>query len=177
MKDGWPTYVLDNAAGLPPEPVNDLANAAGTIMQPAHGVLEGRVQHRDLYRRPDGPEDIDGRARTVARREGVVVLWPRLQVSAHLGTWMDGCLLFLLLPLPFPFLSCRPPARKLTRYDAEMYSKALVRFLATMKASANSSKRALVSLVLGGGDMATHGGGVTTAGFTPGASHLEGRTA
>ena len=79
--------MLDNAARLPPEPVDDLANAAGPVVQPAHGVLEACAQHRDLRRRPDGPQDVEGRAGPVAGREGVVILLsaPVFLVSAQLS--------------------------------------------------------------------------------------------
>jgi hypothetical protein len=53
--------------------------------------------------------------------------------------------------------------RRFTLYDSDIYSNASVRFLVTKNALANLSNLASVSLSVGGGDMASHGGGVTTA--------------
>ncbi len=51
------TYVLSNAAGLPAETVDDLAEGA-TVVQPAHGALKLGPQHRDGLASPDGAQDV-----------------------------------------------------------------------------------------------------------------------
>lgn len=131
--------MLYNAAGLPPEPVDNGADSAGVVVQEALRINIFSPQDGNLCVWPDRTQEVQGGVWPIVR-EWVVVL---LRVSASL--YYRG-----------------PRHESRTMYVEEMNSKAAVRFFFTRNSSANLLNRCSVSAADGAGLIALQGGGVTT---------------
>lgn len=137
------TYVLNDAAIFPSEPIDDFTKTAGVVVQPAHIALERSAKDSDVERRPNWTKGVKCGIWTIISERIMVlpVLWLSLvKYYKDIASQAD-----------------------LTIYVLEMYSNASVKFFLTMNAFANLLNRFLTTASHGAGTIGSHGAGVTTA--------------
>lgn len=135
--------MLNDAAILPSEPIDDFTKTTSVVVQPAHIALERSAKDRDIERRPNWTKDV---------KCGIwTIIGERIMV-----------LPVLLLSLAKYYKDIASQA-DLTMYVLEIYSNASVKFFLTMNAFANLLNLFLTTASHGAGTIGSHGAGVTTA--------------
>lgn len=139
--------MLNNAAILPSEPIDNFTNTASVVVQPAHIATERGAKDRNIERRPN---------------------WTK-QVKCGIWTIIGERIMVLEVLLASSGEDYKEMASQadLTMYVVEMYSNASVKFFSTMKAFANLLNLFFTTASHGAGTIGTHGAGVTTACLAP----------